>query len=104
MKGHGRLMMFSAAASAVYTLAYYFDWSLFQYYVAEGRFHIMPLPASAGPPILWYGWLATAVLAGIAVAIALPRRWLARLPSDLVWLIPFAAVLAALLYEMRWFL
>ena len=104
MKVRGRLMVFSAAASAAYTLAYYFDWSLFQYYVAEGRFHFVPLPASAGPPILWYGWLATAVLAGLAIAIAVPRRLLARLPADLVWLVPFVAVLAALMYEMRWFL
>lgn len=104
MKVHGRLMMFSASASVAYTLAYYFDWSLFQYYVAEGRFHVLPLPASAGPPILWYGWLATAMLAGLVIAIAVPRRLLAWLPADLVWLVPFVAVLAALMYEVRWFL
>jgi hypothetical protein len=104
MKAHGRLMLFSVAACVAYTLAYYFDWSLFQYYIAEGRFHVLPLPASAGPPILWYGWLATAVLAGLAIALIVPRAWVARLPADLVWLIPFVAALAALMYEMRWFL
>jgi hypothetical protein len=97
-------MVFSAAALIVYTLAYYFDWSLFQYYVAEGRFHFSALPDSAGPPILWYGWLATAGLAGIAIAFIMPRRLIAWLPADLVWLIPLVAVLAALMYEMRWFL
>ena len=104
MKVHGRLMVFSAAASVIYTLAYYFDWSLFQYYVAEGRFHFLRLPESAGPPILWYGWLATATLAGLAAAFVVPRRLLAWLPADLVWLVPFAAVLAAVMYELRWFL
>jgi hypothetical protein len=97
-------MLFSAVAVVAYTLAYYFDWSLFQYYVAEGRFHVSPLPESAGPPILWYGWLATASLAGLAAAIAVPRRLLARLLPDLVWLVPVVALLAAVMYEMRWFL
>jgi hypothetical protein len=97
-------MLFSAVAVVAYTLAYYFDWSLFQYYVSEGRFHVSPLPESAGPPILWYGWLATASLAGLAAAIAVPRRLLTRLLPDLVWLVPVVALLAAVMYEMRWFL
>jgi hypothetical protein len=104
MKVHGRLMLFSVVGSIAYTLAYYFDWSLFQYYVVEGRFHISPLPESAGPPILWYGWLATAALAGLAIALATPRRLIAWLLPDLVWLIPFVTLFAALMYEMRWFL
>ena len=104
MKSHGRLMLFSLAATLAYTLAYYFDWSLFQYYVAEGRFHIAPLPESAGPPILWYGWLATAALAGAAIALITPRRLIARFLPDSVWLVGFLALFAALMYELRWFL
>jgi len=104
MKQHGRLMMFSLAAGVTYTLAYYFDWSLFQYYLAEGRVHFTPQPESAGPPILWYGWLATAVLAGCAIAFLAPRRLAAKLSPDLLWLIPVVLIVAALMYEMRWFL
>ena len=104
MKVHGRLMLFSLGATLAYTAAYYFDWSLFQYYVAEGRFHISPLPESAGPPILWYGWLANAALAGGAIALATPRALIARLAPDLVWLAGFVALFAALMYELRWFL
>jgi hypothetical protein len=104
MKSRGRLMLFSLGATLSYTLAYYFDLSLFQYYVAEGRFHVSPLPESAGPPILWYGWLAMAVLAGGAIALATPRALIARLLPDLVWLVGFVALFAAILYELRWFL
>jgi hypothetical protein len=104
MKSHGRLMVFSLIACIVYTLAYYFDWSLFQYYLEENRFHFTVQPPSSGPPILWYGWLATAVLAGGVIALAVPRRLLTRLLPDLVWLIPSALILAALMYEVRWFL
>jgi hypothetical protein len=104
MKSHGRLMVFSLIACIAYTLAYYFDWSLFQYYLQENRFHFTVQPASSGPPILWYGWLALAILAGGVVTLVLPPQFAARLPPDLLWLIPSALMLAALMYEMRWFL
>ena len=104
MKSHGRLMVFSLTACIAYTLAYYFDWSLFQYYLEENRFHFAVQPTSSGPPILWYGWLATAVLIGGAFALVVPRGLLTRLLPDVVWLIPVALIAAALIYEARWFL
>ncbi len=104
MKVYGRLMVFSLIACIAYTLAYYFDWPLFQYYLEENRFHFTVQPTSSGPPILWYGWLATAALVGGAFALIVPRRLLTRLLPDLVWLIPSALILAALMYEVRWFL
>jgi hypothetical protein len=104
MKGHARLMVFSLAACIAYTLAYYFDLSLFRYYLAENRFYFSSTAVSAGPPILWYGWLALAILAGGVVALGLQPRLAARLPPDLLWLVPSALILAALMYEMRWFL
>jgi hypothetical protein len=97
-------MVFSLAACIAYTLAYYFDWSLFQYYLDENRFHFTAQSASAGPPILWYGWLTTAVLAGGVISLLVPRRLLTRLLPDLVWLIPSVLIVAALMYEVRWFL
>ena len=100
MRRYPRLMLFSLAACAVYTLAYYFDWSLFRYYLGTGT----SAPDAAGPTILWYGWLATAVLAGAAVAFLLPRQVLARLSPELAWLVPAIAMLAAFMYELRWFL
>ena len=102
MKTNGRLMMFSLVASVVYTLAYYFDWPLIQYLVAEKRFGFAA-GANAGPAILWYGWMGTAVLAGAAAALLVPQRAAAKLPADLIWLVPVAAIIAALIYEQRWF-
>ena len=104
MKHHGRLMVFSLMACIAYTLVYYFDWSLFRYYIAENRFSLSSPAASAGPPILWYGWLALAMLAGGVAALVVPPRWPARLSPDLLWLTPTALIFAAAIYEMRWFL
>jgi hypothetical protein len=59
---------------------------------------------AAGPPILWYGWLATAVLAGVLGAMTIPSRWVARLLPDLLWLVPVVLIFAAVMYERRWFM
>jgi hypothetical protein len=104
VKGYARLMVFSLTACIAYTLAYYFDWSLFQYYLEENRFHFSVQPTSSGPPILWYGWLATAVLAGGVFALVVPRCLLTRFLPDLLWLTPVALIAVALMYEVRWFL
>jgi len=99
----GRLSAFSLAGLIAYTLAYYFDWPLFRFYLGSGQVSVGPLPDSAGPPILLYGWVSTAVLAGLLVSMVVPRSLTARIPPDLLWLIPIAAMAAALLYELRWF-
>jgi hypothetical protein len=104
MRLRERLPVFSAAAGIAYTLAYYFDWSLFRYYIMENRFHFAEQPDAAGPPILWYGWLATAVLTGAVAAAIVPPRLAARLPADLLWLMPVVLIVAALMYEKRWFM
>jgi uncharacterized membrane protein YraQ (UPF0718 family) len=57
-----------------------------------------------GPSILLYGWIITAVLIAIAIAVLLPRKVARQIPPDLLWLVPLASVLAAILYELRWFI
>ena len=99
-----RLIVFSLAAGIAYTLAYYFDRSLFQYYLAENRFHFFAAGETEGPSILWYGWLATAAVAGAIMAAVVPPRLASRLPPDLVWLVPSVLIFAALMYEKRWFM
>ena len=103
MRSRPGAMIFSLVASVVYTLAYYFDWSLFRYYLGDNRIHFDVQGAEAGAPILWYGWLASAVLTGGIASLIVPRRLAARLSPDLVWLLSVALVVAALMYEKRWF-
>jgi len=104
LSGHRRLTIFSLAACVAYTAAYYFDWPLFRYYLVSRRFSFGIQPDSAGAPILWYGWLVAAILAGVLAAAIMPRGAALRLPPDLLWIVPVTSVFAALLYEARWFL
>jgi hypothetical protein len=99
-----RLIVFSLAAGVAYTLAYYFEWSLFQYYLTDNRILFFGQGVGEGPPILWYGWLGTAVIAGAATAVIVPPKLAARLPADLLWLLPCVLIFAALMYEKRWFM
>jgi hypothetical protein len=94
---------FSLSASITYTLAYYFNWPLFRYYPAVNQISWHAQSPTAGASILWYGWLATAVLAGVVIAVVLPTHWVKRVWDDIQWSIPLGLVIAVLIYEMRWF-
>ena len=52
MKTHGRLMIFSLVACVGYTLAYYFEWSLFQYYFSENSIGFWEEGGAAGRGLL----------------------------------------------------
>jgi hypothetical protein len=99
----GRLLVFSLAASASYTLAYYFNWPLLVYYPVVDELHVLPQGRADGFPIYYYGWVATAVLIGAAAAWVTPSRWARRAPFDLSWIVPIVMIVAALTYEKRWF-
>jgi hypothetical protein len=99
---NGRAILFSVVAPAAYTLASYFDWPLLRYYPVAGRLSFVA-ETGFGFVILWYGWVATAILAGALAALIVPRRWSDRLPLDLCWMMLIASLFAALIYEKRWF-
>ena len=96
--------MFSMAACIAYTLAYYFDWPLFSYDLEQHSVRFFSSPNSIGPSIMLYGWLITAVLIAITIAALAPRSAITKIPPDLLWLVPLASALAAILYELRWFI
>jgi hypothetical protein len=99
----GRLLVFSLAASAGYTLTYYFNWPLIIYYPVVNELHVVRQGPADGFPIFYYGWLATAVVIGGVAVWVTTRRWARRLPLDLGWIVPIVMLIAALTYEKRWF-
>jgi len=92
------------APTLAYTLAYYFDWSLFQYYVAERALsyfaltRIPPVPRSC----VWLA--ATAALAGAAHRAGHAAPFHRAAAARSVWLVGFHHALRCLMYELRWFL
>jgi len=76
--------------------------ALFLYYPLVGQFSLSPLDAAAGPPMLWYGLMANAAVAGLLAGIVLPQRWL---PDRLIawsWLVP-VATMAGVALDLRAF-
>lgn len=96
--------IFSILFGIVYTLAFYFNYTVFHYYPVLHEFHVEALPpGTAGPPINWYAWVASATVVSAALAMAVPRRWAERLPPALSWALPVILLLVVLIYEKRWF-
>ena len=96
--------IFSIVFGIAYGLCFYFNYALFRYYPQTGAFHFADQPPeSSGPPIFWYGWMATAALVSALVAVAVPRRWAARMWHGWAWVIPAAVIAVVLFYEKRWF-
>ncbi len=104
MSQRNRLAIFSIAACVAYTLAYYFEWPLFSYDLSQHSVQFFGTENPNGPSIMLYGWVITAVLIALATALIVPHRAARRIPADLLWLVPLASALAAILYELRWFI
>ena len=99
--------VFSATYAVLYALSFPYNLQLFMYYPALEEFHLAAQPPTSGPPINWYGWMATAAIGGIiagAISLAIPERWAAKVWSGWAWLIP-AGAMAFLTYLARaWFI
>jgi hypothetical protein len=105
MIGSGRLLVFSMVGAVAYVLSYNFGWQLFAYYPQVRQFlWSASLPKAAGPAMMYYGWLSTAALAGLAAALIIPPKWSGRLWPVAAWLIPLILIAFTLVYERRWFL
>ncbi len=99
---------FSAAFALGYAAAMLFGITPFSYYPALHRFSTSALPAAdAGPPILWYGWIACGCVCGMAaaaIALALPRRWQREVWPAASWLAPVAVTIVLIYHARVWFI
>ena len=86
--------VFAAAFAVIYVLAVQMNWALFTYHPKLGEWDWLVQPARTGPPMYWYGWLATSALGATAVSLLawpLVRRWSAQL--WLGWVVPLVIIL-----------
>ena len=88
-----------------------FSWPLFTYFPSVGDYgevHPFLVPGSdtLGPPMWWYGWIATATLVGLvfaAIAALLPAKAFERILASLVWIMPLVAFVFLANWERAWF-
>lgn len=87
---------FSVATSIAYSLAVYKNLAVFTYHPAIHEFAWGVEKARDDAPVMyWYGWMLTALIAGIAaggLASLLPPRISGRLWSGFAWLVPLAVM------------
>jgi hypothetical protein len=98
---------FSISGPVIYCLVVYFNYPVFTYWPADGRFAWGFGAASAndGPNMLWYGWTITTVLIALAlglVATLVPERITRKLPLWLAWLLPILAIPYVIYSLMFW--
>ncbi len=86
--------VFAAAFAVIYVFAVQYNWALFTYHPKIGAWGWLAEPARSGPPMYWYGWLATSAIGATAASLLswpLVRRWPA--PLWIGWLVPLAIML-----------
>jgi hypothetical protein len=97
-------MVYGAAYMGLFLYSEVSKHAMFRYYPVLGAFYREAQPMdTAGPPILWYSWLAGAAVVSVVVSLIVPRRWAARLPQEWVWRVSAALLIGILVYERRWF-
>ena len=92
--------------TVIFCLAYIpvfaLDWPLLLYYPLVKRVEFTELAGNAGPAMHWYGFVASAALAGLIAGLFLKDRWIPNLLLEWLWLAPVAAT-AASLYLLKGF-
>jgi len=84
------------------------SWPLFTYFPAieQWRWFLVTGTDNSGPPMWWYGWIASSVLVGLAfalIAMLLPERTIRNILAALVWIVPLCAFIFLLNWELPWF-
>ncbi len=101
------LPAFSAAFALCYAYAVYRQLPIFVYYPALGEITTqMKSTVEAGPPMLWYGWIAFAASGGCIAALltlGLSRRLDECVWPLLSWTAPFGVALFLIYLAREWF-
>ncbi|SRR5581483_1619198 len=88
------VVVFAVTYAVVYAFAAKFNWPLFTFGPQTGEFGWLLTPASAGPSMVYYGWIATAVLCAAPVAAVLALRPTNQhLWHGLAWAVPILGML-----------
>ncbi|HLI98222.1 MAG TPA: hypothetical protein VKT76_00755 [Bradyrhizobium sp.] len=95
--------VFAAVFAVIYVLAVEGNWALFTYHPRLGEWEWLAQPARTGPPMYWYGWLATSALGATAASLlSWPLLRQRSTPYWLGWTVPLV-VMVIFCYLFRGF-
>jgi hypothetical protein len=104
MKNVISLRAFTVVSGLAYAAIIYFNWPMFRYYPLVKLFSLTDIPGQAnGPAMLWYGWIAWSVVAGLVGGLILRPRLMDKVPNLIYWLVPFVMFAAGFYREQDWF-
>jgi len=100
--------IFSIVFPLIYLPTMYYNWPVFTYVPRLREFHFLlyPPPQSEGPGMYYYGWLLTAGIGSVLIALALaalPEKTARRIPASLAWIVPLAVLAVLLDILSPWF-
>jgi hypothetical protein len=101
------VITFAAAYAILYVLSVQYNLALFTYHAATEEFYFLVKPASEGPAMYWYGWLATSGLGALAIATLvsrLPAVSTNRLWLGCSWSVPLAIMFVFVFILRRYFI
>src|SRR5262249_21982193 len=100
--------VFSTAFALLYLVVATFNYALFTYHPMLHELDLLVQPAKAGPAMYWYGWITTAAIGAVVVAIIaafVPDRWGSWIQRAIVFASAYAVLyviayaLALLIYD-----
>jgi hypothetical protein len=88
-----------------------FSWPLFTYFPSVGDYgEIYPFLVAGsdtlGPPMWWYGWMASSAIVGLifaAISLLLPEKSTLKMWSVAVWVAPLLSFVFLMDYSLFWF-
>lgn len=83
---------FTVGFSLSYPVVFARDWALFLYYPQVQQFHWGNSADDIGPPMHWYGLVATSALIGLGLALVAKDDWIAPRVARWLWLAPCVAM------------
>lgn len=101
------VITFAVAYAVLYVFSVQYNLALFTYHAATEEFYFLVKPASEGPAMYWYGWLATSALGAFAIAALiswLPSVSTNRLWSGWSWTVPLLVMVAFVYILRRYFI
>ncbi|HVO93539.1 MAG TPA: hypothetical protein VMT22_11895 [Terriglobales bacterium] len=101
------VIVFAAAYAVLYVVAVEYNLALFTYHPATEEFHFLVQPASDGPAMYWYGWMATSGLSAFTIAALiswLSSRSINRLWLGCSWSVPLAVMFVFVYILRRYFI